>query len=67
MTSQKSAESKPILKKSADKAASEVKAVIIKEKVNSKKNGRVKSIVENLSKIKLLRAKPLLQHKQISV
>ncbi len=33
VTSQKSAESKPILKKSADKAASEVKAVIIKEKV----------------------------------
>ncbi|MFL3877140.1 hypothetical protein [Wolbachia endosymbiont of Trichogramma kaykai] len=45
VTSQKSAKSKPILKKSADKAASEVKAVIIKEKVNSKKDGRVKLTV----------------------
>ncbi|WP_353287305.1 hypothetical protein [Wolbachia endosymbiont (group B) of Gerris lacustris] len=48
VTSQKLAESKPIipLKKSADKAASEVKAVAMKEKVNSKKDGRVKSMVE---------------------
>ncbi|MFT4314609.1 MAG: hypothetical protein AB3P11_06020 [Wolbachia pipientis] len=57
VTSQKSAESKPILKKSADKAASEVKAVIIKEKVNSKKDGRVKSIVGKFEQNQVAKSK----------
>lgn len=57
VTSQKSAESKPILKKSADKAASEVKAVIIKEKVNSKKDGRVKSMVEKFEQNQIAKSK----------
>lgn len=44
----KSAKSNPTvpLKKAADKVVPEVKAVIIKEEVNNKKDGRVKSIVE---------------------
>ncbi|WP_343289019.1 hypothetical protein [Wolbachia endosymbiont of Encarsia formosa] len=57
VTSQKSAKSKPILKKSADKAASEVKAVIIKEKVNSKKDGRVKSIVGKFEQNQVAKSK----------
>ncbi|WP_264374955.1 hypothetical protein [Wolbachia endosymbiont (group B) of Carcina quercana] len=57
VTSQKSAESKPILKKSADKAASEVKAVIIKEKVNNKKDGRVKSIVGKFEQNQVAKSK----------
>ncbi|MGL9757746.1 MAG: hypothetical protein ACR5LA_02590 [Wolbachia sp.] len=59
VTSQKLAESKPIipLKKSADKAASEVKAIAIKEKVNSKKDGRVKSIVEKFEQNQVAKSK----------
>lgn len=57
VTSQKSAESKPILKKSADKAVPEVKAVIIKEEVNSKKDGRVKSMVEKFEQNQIAKSK----------
>ncbi|MDR1139943.1 MAG: hypothetical protein LBJ80_01550 [Rickettsiales bacterium] len=47
MTPKKSAESKPTvpLKKVADKAAPKVKVVAMKEEVNSKKDGRIKSMV----------------------
>lgn len=50
VTPKKSAKSKPTvpLKKAADKAAPEVKVVTMKEKVNSKKDGRVKSMVEKI-------------------
>jgi hypothetical protein len=80
VTPKKSAENKPTVplksesqghrqsaQKAADKAAPEVKVVAMQEEVNSKKDGRVKSMAGKLSKIKLLRAKPLLLHKQISV
>lgn len=57
MTSQKSTDSKPILKKSTGKAASEVKAVIIKEKVNSKKDGIVKLIVGKFEQNQVAKSK----------
>lgn len=59
VTSQKLAESKPIipLKKATDKVVPEVKAVIIKEKVNSKKDGRVKSIVGKFEQNQVAKSK----------
>lgn len=59
VTSQKSAKSNPTvpLKKATDKAVPEVKAVIIKEEVNSKKDGRVKSIVEKFEQNQVAKSK----------
>ncbi|MHC3898147.1 UNVERIFIED_CONTAM: hypothetical protein LBW93_04525 [Wolbachia endosymbiont of Nasonia longicornis] len=55
----KSAKSNPTvpLKKATDKAVPEVKAVIIKEEVNSKKDGRVKSMVEKFEQNQIAKSK----------